>query len=227
QALQVASQSSATGSGAISPSQAALTQAQGALAAARAQLEKAIIRAPISGTINSLSLKQGDYVNASQEILTIANNHALKIVAYVTQDDAQNLSVGSKASIEDGTASGVITQIAPAVDPATKKIEVDIGITDSGALVNGQSVSVQFTTAARPSTAASARITIPLTALKITSDGMNVFSVTASSTLEAHAVSIGELLGDRVVITQGLTPDMAIVTDARGLRDGETVTVRP
>ncbi|HVZ76102.1 MAG TPA: efflux RND transporter periplasmic adaptor subunit [Candidatus Paceibacterota bacterium] len=225
QALQVSTQSSATGNGAISASQAALTQAQGALAAARAQLEKAIIRAPISGTINSLDLTQGDYVNAAQAVVTIANNHALKIVAYVTQDDAQNLSVGSKAAIE-GAASGVVTQIAPAVDPTTKKIEVDIGITDNTGLVNGQSVSVQFTSSAHPATAAPTRLMIPLTALKITADGMNVFTVSASNTLEAHAVTIGELLGDRVVIAQGVTPDMVIVTDARGLRDGQEVTVR-
>jgi RND family efflux transporter MFP subunit len=224
QSLTTAQQNTADGSGSASASQAALTQAQGTLAAARANLEKSIIRAPISGTINSLSLKQGDYVQASSPVLTVANNHALEVVAYITANDAPKLSVGAKATIDTNT-TGVITRIAPAIDPLTKKIEVRIGITGNTTLINGQSVSVEITNTPR-STKTPTQLTIPLTALKIGTDGMSVFTVSASSTLESHPVTIGELLGDRVVITTGLTPEIRIVTDARGLRAGESVTVR-
>jgi len=43
--------------------------------------------------------------------------------------------------------------------------------------------------------------------------------------LVAHEVTLGALLGERVVIASGLTPDMRIVVDARGLREGEKVEV--
>jgi RND family efflux transporter MFP subunit len=225
QALQTAQQNASQASGTVSASQAGLAQAQAGLAAARANYEKTIIRAPISGTINSLPLKRGNFVQASSPAVTIANNGALEITAYVTQNDAQLFGVGSKVSI-DGTAVGVVTRIAPALDPLTKKIEVRIGITGESTLINGQSVSVEIAATPQKSATPSTRITIPLAALKIGADGMSVFTVSASSTLLAQTVSIGELLGDRVVIESGLTATTTIVTDARGLRAGEVVRVK-
>ena len=226
QSLSVASQNSAQGSGTNSASQAALTQAQGALAAAQAAFEKTVVRAPISGTINSLPLKVGNFVGAFSPVVTIANNQALEIIAYVTQNDTAQFSVGSKATVE-GSISGVVTRIAPALDPLTKKIEVRIGIPGNSTLVNGQSVSVEIAAAAKSATTpVSTRLTIPLAALKIGADGMNVFTVSSSSTLVSNPVQIGELLGDRVVITSGITADTNIVTDARGLRAGELVSIR-
>ena len=133
--------------------------------------------------------------------------------------------MGSKVTIE-GSTNGVVTRIAPAIDPLTKKIEVRIGITGKSTLLNGQSVSVAIAGATKSPTTPTTRLTIPLAALKINSDGMSVFTVSASSTLEAKSVTIGQLLGDRVVITEGLTLDTNIVSDARGLRAGQAVLVR-
>lgn len=207
----------------VAAGQAALKQAQGALAAAQANLNKAIIRAPISGTINSLTLTKGDYVTQSSRVATVANNGALEIVAYLSQQDTTSSAAGDKVTFENG-GTGVITHIAPALDPVTKKIEVRIGVTGKSALLNGQSVIVYLphtkVTVAKPG----AQITIPISAIKVGATETDVFTV-ASSTLVAHPVVLGELLGDRVVVKNGLTLDMTIVTDARGLRDGETVEV--
>lgn len=213
-----------SGGGGSSASAAAVNQAQAALASARANLEHTIIRAPISGTINSLSLKLGDYAQLGSPVLTVANNSALEVVTYVTEADARDLSVGSTATIA-GTTQGTVTRIAPALDPGTKKIEVRVGINSPSAdLINGQSVTVELartpTQGEEPS-----RLTIPLAALKIGADSMSVFTVAGDNTLEPHTVTIGELLGDRVVVTAGLSADMRIVTDARGLRAGETVNL--
>ncbi|HVV39222.1 MAG TPA: efflux RND transporter periplasmic adaptor subunit [Candidatus Paceibacterota bacterium] len=223
QALQTAQQNSSQTTG-VSATQAGLAQAQAGLAAARANLEKSIIRAPISGTINSLPLKVGNFIASFSPAVTIANNGALEVIAYVTQNDTAQISVGGKAVIE-GSVAGVITRIAPALDPLTKKIEVRVGITGKNTLINGQSVSVELGSAPKPTTALT-KITIPLAALKIAADGMSVFTVNASNTLETQPVTIGELMGDRVVIISGLTATTTIVTDARGLRAGQSVNVR-
>ncbi|MBI5470487.1 efflux RND transporter periplasmic adaptor subunit [Candidatus Kaiserbacteria bacterium] len=207
----------------IDAATATLTQAQGALASARANLEKTIIRAPISGTINSFSLKRGDFVQATQAVLTVANNGALEVVAYITEDDAKSIAVGTSVEIED--AEGSITRIAPALDPLTKKIEVRIGIAKNAGLVNGQSVIISFNRKAPVSTAKNTIITIPISALKVGAEDMSVFTVSASSALVSHVVTVGVLLGDRVEIRAGLTPEMEIVTDARGLREGQVVQV--
>ncbi len=209
----------------VAGAQAGLKQAQGSLAAARANLEKTYIRAPISGTINSFSLKRGDYVAMQSPVLTVANNGALEIVAYVTENDAKDIAVGSTVAIENG-GSGIVTRVAPALDPVTKKIEVRIGVSGAADLSNGQSVIVEINRANARISSKIDKVTVPISAIKIGADQTLVFTVGENNALVAHVVEVGELLGDRVVITDGVTADMKIVTDARGLRDGQTVTTQ-
>jgi multidrug efflux pump subunit AcrA (membrane-fusion protein) len=71
-----------------------------------------------------------------------------------------------------------------------------------------------------------ARITLPLSALKVGADSISVFTVDADKKLVPHVVVLGTLLGDRVVIESGIDANMQIVTDARGLQPGQTVIVK-
>ncbi len=204
---------------------ASVKSALGTLNAAQSRLEKTIVRSPISGTINSLAVETGDYVAPFGDIAVVSNNGALEILAYATDDDAKILKVGGKVIIND-TTNGVITRIASALDPKTKKIEIRIGITgNTSDLTNGQSVRINAARALASATKKASVIQIPLSALKITPTGPVVFTVNSSSTLVAHSVKDGTLLGDQIVITEGITPDMIIVTDARGLKDGQKVTI--
>ena len=147
----------------------------------------------------------------------------------MTGSDAQTLSVGNKVTVGD-TATGVITQIAPAINPQTGTIEVDIGLNgDESSLVDGDSVTVSLDRSVAASSVSSnnGSIIIPIVSLKITPDGPVVFLVDGTTkTLVSHPVSIGSILGENIVVTKGLTSDMIIVTDARGLTDGENVSVK-
>lgn len=205
--------------------QASVKQAEGAYAGALANLEKTLIRAPISGTINSLTIELGDFVSAFTEVATVANNNALEVVAFITEGDRANVRVGAKAVIE-GRIEGVVTRVAPAADPTTRKIEVKIGITGDQTLANNQSVTltIERTSSSLP-TAVSTTVTIPITALKIGAQTTVVFGVNEENRLVAKSVVVGTLLGDRVQIREGLTFEDRIITDARGLREGDEVTV--
>lgn len=214
-----------TSQGSTASADANVKAALGALNAAQVRLEKTIIRSPIGGTINSLSVESGDFVPPFGDIAVVSNNGALEVIAYATEEDARVLKVGSKVTMNDTTA-GVITRIASALDPKTKKIEVRIGITgDQSALINGQTVRIAAARSVAIPGKKATVLQIPLSALKITPTGAVVFTVSASSTLVAHSVKEGTLLGDQIIITEGLTPDMMIVTDARGWKDGNAVTV--
>lgn len=206
----------------VAAARAAVKQAQGGLAAARANLEKAIIRAPISGTVNSFSLKRGDFVQMTSPVLTVANNGSLEVVTYISENDSREISVGQPVTIE--RASGIVTRIAPALDPQTKKIEVRIGVNDPKGLINGQSVLVEIARS-RAVSGDTTRITIPIAAVKVEAERSVVFTLDGD-TLVAREVQLGTLLGDRVVISSGLTSDARIVVDARGLREGEKVGIK-
>ena len=68
-------------------------------------------------------------------------------------------------------------------------------------------------------------IVIPIVAVKMTPSSPVVFTVSVENTLVAHSIELGSILGNRVVVRSGLTGDMAIVTDARGLSEGQLVVV--
>lgn len=203
--------------------QAQVTQAEAGVLAAQAQLEKTIIRSPISGEVNQIDVKQGDFVNAFQEVAVVANNSALEIITYINEEDRKVIQVGSQAQVEGGY-EGVVTRISPAVNRQTGKIEVAIGVDQADTLTNGQSVSVDIE---RTGTNASQDgvITIPITALKITATGNFVFTVDAQQTLVAKPVNTGAIIGEKIIITDGLVPTDQIVLDARGLSTGEQVTI--
>lgn len=208
----------------IAAAQASLKTAEGALNAAKAALEKTIIRSSISGVIVSLPITRGDYVSAFSPVAQVSNPNALYVESFVTSDDAKTLAVGDKASIGD-SAAGAITFVAPAIDPTNGKVEVKIGITSGeGSLTDGEVVTVSIERKQHVSAAASVT-TLPLASLKMTPQGPVVFSIGTTSALVAHGVTLGATLGGRVVIESGLTPDMQIVTDARGLSEGQTVAV--
>lgn len=208
----------------IAAARAGVTQAQGGLAAARAALEKTIVRAPISGTINMLTLTRGNFEQPGTPVVTIANNGSLEVTAYVTEEDARRIAIGDTVTLGE-TSTGIVTRVAPALDPSTKKIEVTIALPKTSELTNGQSVIVHFGTQTRTASDIKEMI-IPLAAIKIEVDSTNVFTVDENSTLVAHPITMGTLLGDRVVVRSGLTPTDSIVTDARGLKAGMKISVQ-
>lgn len=215
----------------IAIAEANAKQALGALDAAKANEEKTIIRSPISGTIVSLPITQGGYVPSFAQVAIVSNPGALYVDSQVTSSDAKTIAVGN-AAVVAGAVPGTITFIAPALDPMTGNIEVKIGLKgDQRALTDGEviTVSLERTQSKNSSTAGSApaQITIPIIATKILPSGPIVFTVSTTSALAAHPIVLGSILGDRVIVISGVTPDMNIVTDARGLADGQTVIVDP
>ncbi len=210
----------------VAAADASVKQALGAYNAALSRLEKTVIRSPITGSLNSLSIETGDFISAFTEVAVVSNNGALEVLAYVTEEDARRIRVGGEVMI-DGNVKGVVTRVAGAIDPRTKKIEVRIGIMDKIAtLVNGQSVRVNIAKERQNLTTLSGPIKIPLSALKLTPNDAFVFILSATSSLIALPVKEGAILGEEIQITSGLNGTESIVTDARGLKAGMEVIVK-
>ncbi len=230
-AQEIAGKTSGQGDTGVTTADAGVKQALGVYQGALSRLEKTVIRSPISGTLNSLSIETGDFIQSFTEIGVVSNNGSLEVVTYVTEDNKNRAIVGTPVVI-DGNVKGVITRVAGALDPRTKKIEVRIGITDKQTkLINGQSVRIEVTTPVSKNTTSKTQVkkdtpaNVPLSALKITPKGNLVFTVDASSTLVAIPVTIGALLGDEIQILDGLDANVQIVKDARGLKEGQSVTI--
>ncbi len=215
----------------VAVAQAAVTSAEGLYASALANLEKTRIRSPISGTLSSLAVERGDFLSAFTLVGVVSNNRALQIETFISGDDRRFLSVGAKATIS-GEYEGVITSIAPGIDPETRKIKVKIGLTNpSVPLTHGDTVrvSIERSVPSTPTTIGSTKdsFIIPLTAVKILPESTVLYSVSSEQTLVAHPVEIIAVLGDKVLVKALLDPMLQIVTDARGLRENDRVQVTP
>jgi len=210
----------------ILQAQAGLKQAQGAYALATASWEKTIIRSPISGVINSLSADLGSYVAPGTLVASVSNTSGNEVKAYMTEQDMGSIVTGAKVMTDSGLG-GVVTRVAPGIDPVTKNVELRISVNDpEKTLVDGSSIGLSVERREKaPSASTSRTRTIPLTAVKLYADRAVVFTISTSSTLVEHTVELGPLLGDRVTVISGLDALEGIVEDARGLRPNEAIEV--
>jgi RND family efflux transporter MFP subunit len=202
---------------------AQMKQALGTLRAAQAAYEKTIVRTPISGVVNALSIKRGDYVSPMQDVALVANNNGLQVTTGINESDRERLAVGDEVQI-DNVATGTIIAIGGAVDPKTGKVAVKVSIPSNSSFSNGTNVNLYFGQKATTNTPS--ELIIPLSAVKLGADGAVVFTVDENSTLVATTVVLGLVRGDKVVIKEGITEATRIVLDARGLKAGETVEVK-
>ncbi len=203
-----------TGAGA----DAQVKQALGSLRSAQANLARTVIRSPISGTVNSMDIRVGDFINSFAQVAEVANNNALEVVTFAGAKDRDVISVGDSVLIEN-KFNGTITEIAPAVDAGTGKTEVRVA-SESSDLQNGDSVRI---TKLVDSTA-SIEVIIPLSAVKFALSDGAVFVVT-DNRLVARPVTLGTIRGGSVEILAGLTADEEFVADARGLVEATVVEI--
>jgi len=214
---------------ATASSDASIKQALGSLRAAQANLERTVVRAPIGGQVNFLPIRVGDYVTNLQHVATVAQNGALEIVAYVSEDNRDLLVAGGRVLVDD-TYEGVVTSVAPALDPTTKQIEVHVAVTGGSELVNGQSVHIALPDLAPKKETQEVEgvgpVLLPLASVKLRSGDRIVFTIDEEDRLVARAVEVGEVRGDRIEVLSEIPADLRIVSDARGLSEGEKVRVK-
>lgn len=198
--------------------------ALGTLRLAQANLEKTRVRAPIAGTVNYLPIRVGDYVGNLDHVATVAQNGALEIVSFISEESRTHVSVGAVVMVED-TYPGKITSISPALDPVTKQVEIHIAVDTGSLLTNGQSVRLTLPGDISPAPEiVVGPVLLPLSAVKLSAGNRFVFTV-VDGHLVAVPVTIGEVRGERIEVLTEIPSDTRIVTDARGLAEGQEITV--
>jgi multidrug efflux pump subunit AcrA (membrane-fusion protein) len=211
----------AASGGTVSFADAQLKQALGSLRAVQANYAKTIIRSPITGTVNQLKVKAGDYINQGMSVAEISNANGLEVATYIDESDAGRLEVGDIVTL-DGNATGTITNISPAIDPSTGKIELRIGVTDNS-LTAGDTIDVEIVTDAKGTMD---EVMVPLSAIKLGTDTAYIFTVSEEELLVPNVVLLGPVSGENVVVKSGITATTPIVVDVRGRKAGEKVTVK-
>ena len=208
----------------ISQGQAAVDQAQASVNALRATLAKTAIVSPIAGEISYINGHIGEFVSAGALVASVINPDALQVKAYVSENDLPFVSENDAATIGDN-ATGIVQTISPAVDSQTKKAEINVLVTKNARnqIVVGQSVSLKIASAKLKQTGNA--YLLPIEMVRFSGNGNYVFTV-GNGLIEQVPVTTGEIVGENVYVIEGITPDMKIVSSARGLKAGDKVNIQ-
>ncbi|MFD0715174.1 efflux RND transporter periplasmic adaptor subunit [Paenibacillus sp. GCM10027626] len=77
------------------------------LADQQAEIDKAVLRAPFSGTVVSLNVAKGDLIKAYDPICVIADNTSLMAAAKMTLDELKGVAVGMPVEVDINNAGQV------------------------------------------------------------------------------------------------------------------------
>lgn len=121
---------------ALEASKAGVVAAQSGLAAAQVDLAYVEIRAPISGTVASISTQQGETVAASfatPTFMTIIQEAELEVIAMVDEADIGNVIRGQKVTFTtetypDHEFEGSVTRIAPVATILSGVVNYEVAI---------------------------------------------------------------------------------------------------
>jgi multidrug efflux system membrane fusion protein len=221
-AAEVAVQSVRGDEAAIESIRAALESDRAAIDQARLSLSYSEIRSPLSGRTGNLLVHPGNLVQANgDEPLVVINQITPIFVTFgvperylsdIAQRNSQRrLVVEVSPERNSGEAlRGVLSVIDNTVDPNTGTIRLKATLQNrQGELWPGQFVNVALTIETRTATL------IPAEAIQAGQQGSFVYVVKQDQTAEPRPVVVGQTVGGRVIVEQGVMAGEAVVTDGQ------------
>jgi membrane fusion protein, multidrug efflux system len=200
-------------------------QAEAAVAAARANLSYAVIRAPFAGTIQARRVDPGDLVGPGQPLVELEGD-GLELRASLSEDEARGLAIGKRIAFVAGAAKGgeaEIVALTPGGDAVSHRRAVRARVTSapeglrSGTFARLEVAGVE---------ARNGGAWVPRSAIVERGDLTGVF-VARDGRAELRWISPGEAAGELVAVRAGLRPDETVIDAPGALRDGQRVEVAP
>jgi multidrug efflux pump subunit AcrA (membrane-fusion protein) len=195
---------------------------------AQRNLRDAVIRAPFDGYVAERLVSQGQYIQTQAAVMRIVRLQPLKLTAEVPEKFAPWIQTGREMAVRvDAFPSqmfaGRVVRISPSVNLRSRAFAIEGEVPNGdGRLKPGTFARVQITT-----DHVDRAITIPAAAVQSRYGTNRVFLV-QNGQLVGKEVVLGDRLGDRVEVAQGLDAGTAIVAgDVEQLADGMKVNSQP
>jgi HlyD family secretion protein len=225
----------------IRAAEAAVAEARASLAYATTQLESTKIVAPVSGTVLQRIVERGEMVSPSAfgdsgartAVVSLADLDDLQVELDISQSDFARLAMGQRAEIVPEAYpqlkyTGYVEEIAPEANRAKATVQVKVKIeSPDGQLRPEMSARVNFLASdAGQAASAASRVLVPAAAVVRDGDADFVFVVKGEE-VEQRTVRLGDAVGERVVVLDGLTGGERVVVEGAGaLGDGDRVVLR-
>ncbi len=194
------------------------------------RLERTVIRAPISGILDSREIEVGSMVAAGTPVARIVDNDPVRITAGVPERYAVDVRTGADAVvtfdvISDEDFLGTISYVGAAVNPRNRTFPVELILPNPGGFIKPEMVANMAVVRRSHENA----IVIPQEATVRTEDGFVVFvveDVNGIPLAQVRIVELGAAQVNRVQILSGLEPgDRLIVVGQQMVASGDRVNV--
>ena len=211
----------------LTSAQAGVVSAQAALDKAKEQLGYADLKSDFAGVVTSTGAEVGQTVSQGQSIVTVAKPDLRDAVIDVPDALVGALKPGAKFKValqlDPGIeALGVVREIAPESDSATRTRRVKIGLDNPPDTFRlGSTITAKLPSGSLPV------VRLPSSALLEKDGREHVWIVDPKSlTVSLRPVEIARLGDDVVEIESGLDPTMRVVTaGSHSLVEGQSVKV--
>lgn len=205
-------------------------EARAAYEAAQALLKNANVTAPRDGVAYSLPVREGQYVNAGDLLVQIADLKKLQVRAFVDEPEIGKLATGQPVNmtwdaLPGRTWSGVLTRVPTTVTPrGTRTVgEITVGVENGDAkLLPNVNVSVTVTTARHANA-----LTLSREAVHQENGKRFVFEVVKDK-LQRKDVETGVMSLTRIEVTKGVGDGSQVALGAvtgQALKNGMEVRV--
>jgi multidrug efflux pump subunit AcrA (membrane-fusion protein) len=192
-----------------------------------------VVRAPIAGTIVSLTGRQGLTVNQAVPLARISARNALEIQLYAPEKFISRMSPGLSCEISFDAFPGMefqgrVSSVSPTVDPVSRTMELRAVVDNSGSqLKPGMFAQVKIITKEKDNI-----VKVPSAAM-VQRFGENLVFVVqddpaspTGKTVKRKAVKAGILIDNVLEIEEGLTAgDEVVIRGQSLLEDGSCVNV--
>ncbi|AGB41515.1 RND family efflux transporter, MFP subunit [Halobacteroides halobius DSM 5150] len=189
---------------------AQINQAKKGMEAAQLRLDKAIVTAPISGTVAKVEIEEGE-IATPKPLISLVNLNQVIIETYISEQNITKLNLGQQVAINisalDKNFTGKIMTISPVIDPVKKKYLVKIKINNPGPIKAGMYAKVKIQTDQSLS-----RIVIPQQAVMIEDNNRYVYLVKGNRVVK-EIVKTGLTAQGKVAILNGINLGEKVITN--------------
>jgi membrane fusion protein, heavy metal efflux system len=170
------------------------------------------VRAPVSGSVTSLSIAPGNMINdPTQPVMTVADLSTVWVTALVPEKYLGSVAPGDRAEVvlsayPDQTLRGRAAFVSDVVDPDSLRDKLRIAFANPGYRLKPNMFATVTLYGPRAT-----RVVVPTSALLMNNDRTSVFVATAPWTFERRTVQPQLEEGPSVTIDSGLRPGEPVV----------------
>jgi RND family efflux transporter MFP subunit len=195
--------------------QSKVAQAKSQLEVAKKNLADCRLVAPVSGIVGKRLVGTGETAMPSQAVVSILDISTVKVKVSIPEAEISGIGANTSSIIKveavNGSFKGARIEKGVQADALTHTYDIRIHVANGERkLLPGMVASVQFGNLEKPTK----ELSLPVTAVQRKADGsLFVWTVANDSTAHRATVRTGETMGNRIVITDGITEGGRIVTE--------------